>query len=351
MRSGIRSHANDRAGRRPIDRRRRLIALIALTLPLAIRAAPAPPQDSSDSRGDLDAFMARVLARRDDNWTKLQQYVLDERERFELRGPDRAPLWGGLREYTWYLRDGFFVRSPVRVDGVEIDEVERRQYEAEFLRRERRREARRQQRRQRREEAAEQAGPSEPAPAGARGLIEQSREPLFISSAYFLRFRFEPGRYALVGRERVSGHDVLRIEYYPTRLFSGRDNRREQPRSPAAGGHSDDRLQDEVRRVMNKVSLVTLWIEPQAHQIVRYRFENVGLDFLPTAWTWLLRVADVSATMVMGEAFPDVWLPQRIDMAGSVIVAPGRFDLSYRIDYIDYRQADVTSTIRAHPGP
>ena len=40
---------------------------------------------------DLDALMKDVLAHRDDNWRKLQQYVLDEREQIELRGPSRAP--------------------------------------------------------------------------------------------------------------------------------------------------------------------------------------------------------------------------------------------------------------------
>jgi len=300
-------------------------------------------QVAPDARGDLDVFMARVLARRDDNWKKLQQYVLDERERLELRGPDRAPIWGGLRDYTWYIRDGYFVRSPVRADGVEVGEADRRRYEEEFLEREQRREARRQQREER---AAALSEPPDSAPADAQGLIRQSREPLFISSAYFLRFRFEAGRYALVGRETIAGREVLRIEYYPTLLFSERDNRREQPRSRAAGGQSDDGLQEEVRRVMNKVSLVTLWIEPDLHQIVKYTFENVGLDFLPSAWTWLLRVADVRATMVMGEAFPDVWLPESVDLAGAILVAPGRFDLSYRVSYVDYRQADVTSVIR-----
>ena len=38
--------------------------------------------------------MRQVLARRDENWKKLQQYVLDERERVDVRGPDRTTLWG-----------------------------------------------------------------------------------------------------------------------------------------------------------------------------------------------------------------------------------------------------------------
>jgi hypothetical protein len=336
------------------------LLLLACASPATIRAqapgAPGPPAGQSD----LDAFMAGVLARRDDNWTKLQQYILDERERVEIRGPGRTPIWGAVKDYTWYIRDGFFVRSPLRADGVAIGEADRRKYEEDFLRRELARETRRREREARdarsapdTAESQDTAGLPEPpdaAPSDAQGLLRQSREPLFISSAYFLRFKFEPGRYALVGRETVAGREVLRIEYYPTRLFSERENRREQPRSRPAGGQPDDERQDELRRVMNKVSLVTLWVEPDRHQIVKYTFENVGLDFLPSTWTWLLRVADVEASMVMSEAFPDVWLPERVDVGAAMILAPGRFDLSYGVAYTDYREAAVTSTIRPGGG-
>jgi hypothetical protein len=42
-----------------------------------------------NAQSDLDAFMEKVLARRDDNWKKLQQYVLEEKEAFDLTGPGR----------------------------------------------------------------------------------------------------------------------------------------------------------------------------------------------------------------------------------------------------------------------
>src|SRR5678816_3143363 len=80
-------------------------------------------------RGDLDAFMEQVLARRDDNWKKLQQYILDEKERAELRGPSEALIWGEQREYTWYVREGYFIQSPVRFNGVAISESRRQKAE------------------------------------------------------------------------------------------------------------------------------------------------------------------------------------------------------------------------------
>src|ERR1700757_1979414 len=110
-------------------RRRGCTTVIACVL--ACVAVPRP----LSAQTDLDAFMRAVLARRDDNWKKLQQYILDERELIELRGPSRVPIWGERREYTWYIRDGFFVRSPVRVNGAAIAEADRVRYEREFLER------------------------------------------------------------------------------------------------------------------------------------------------------------------------------------------------------------------------
>src|SRR5947209_11414443 len=108
---------------------RRVCLLVgwAIALAAAAPASQAPPSD-------LDAFMEKGLARRDENWKKLQQYVLDEREQVELHGSAQMPIWGERREYTWYLRDGFFVRSPVKANGVTVAEAERRKYEENYLR-------------------------------------------------------------------------------------------------------------------------------------------------------------------------------------------------------------------------
>jgi hypothetical protein len=182
-------------------------------------------------------------------------------------------------------------------------------------------------------------------PGDVQSLILQTREPQFISSAYFLRFRFDPGRYALAARETVEGRQLLRIEYYPTKLFSDDPGDKVQKRqAQAARRESDKDYGAEVQRLINKVSLVTLWVEPAQHQIVKYTFDNIGFDFLPMAW--LVRVADLKASMVMSEAFPGVWLPSRIDTAAAVVLAAGRFDVSYALDYRDYREASVSTKIR-----
>src|SRR2546425_8331224 len=267
--------------------------ILAVMLGLAGSLAAVAPLRLT-AQTDLDAFMQQVVARRNDNWKKLQQYILDEREVIELRGPTRLPIWGERREYTWYIRDGFFVRSPLKFNGVEIADGERRKFEADYLRRQ-------QERERRRGQASETA--AEESPKDIDGLIRQTREPQFISSAYFLRFKFEEGKYALVGRETLDGREVLRVEYFPTRMFTG-TNRRRNGKEPSA----DDKARDaEFRRLMNKVALVTLWVEPNAHQIVKYTFDNVGFDFLPVQW--LAPAHDLKAARTMAQALPEVWLP------------------------------------------
>ena len=330
-----------------MHRWRFLLALCAgLWLTPGARPVPAAAQT------DLDAFMRQVVARRDDNWKKLQQYVLDEREQIELRGPARLPLWGERRDYTWYIRDGFFVRSPVKFNGAPIGEADRRKAEADYLAE--------QQRRDRRGRpstappptpsadagqpapAPDTAGDADAAPHGVSdvdGLIRQTREPQFISSAYFLRFKFEEGKYALVGRETLDGREVLRIEYYPARMFTGTDRRR-TGKEPSAVDKARDA---EFQRLMNKVALVTLWVEPGAHQIVKYTFDNVGFDFLPSQW--LVHVSDVKATMTVGQPFPDVWLPAGLEVSVAMTLALGQIDLRYAVEYHDYRRPEVTSKI------
>lgn len=287
---------------------------------------------------DLDELMTRVLERRDENWKKLRQYVLDEREEVSVAGPSGAPLWGERRDYTWFIRDGVFVRSPVRANGVSVAEADRRKYEDDFARRAR---------------AREQSGGSDstagsPAdvPSSAEALLTGARQPRFIDTAYFLRFKFEPGRYAFVGRETFDGRDVLRIEYYPERLFTHEQDDQARRRAEGRRDRGED-IEAATERMANKVALVTLWIEPSARQIVKYTFDNVDIDFLPSAW--LLRITGAQATMTMGQPFPDVWLPSEVEMRVGAAFAAGAVDIRYRIDYHNYREAVTGGRVLSVP--
>ena len=96
-------------------------------IPLAVAGVVvtlASLSSAPSAQTDLDAFMKDVVARRDDNWKKLQQYILDEREETRITGPGGARLWGEEKEYTWFIREGFFIRSPVKFDGAVCVELE-----------------------------------------------------------------------------------------------------------------------------------------------------------------------------------------------------------------------------------
>ena len=72
-------------------------------------------------------------------------------------------------------------------------------------------------------------------PAGATPMPT----PRFVSEAYFMEFKFEPGNYYLAGREQLDGQPVLRIEYYPTRMFN--DNEDDKNKRGQRGHHASSR--------------------------------------------------------------------------------------------------------------
>ncbi len=162
-------------------------------------------------------------------------------------------------------------------------------------------------------------------------------EPRFVSDAYFLDFAFEPGNYLLAGRETLNGRDVLRIEYYPDELFIGRTD-------PGAGDTKAAAADRSSAASMNKTSLITLWIDPAEHQVIRYTFDNLGFDFLPGRW--LVRLDDLTATMTMGQPFEGVWLPEEIEIRAAMSLATGSYEMTGTRSYRNYRAADSGGRIR-----
>ena len=322
------------------------IALIALVLCSPTAQAQAPKST------DLDAFMARALQRRDLDRKTLSDYVLDEVEVFEVLGPGRVPFARMRREYTWYVRDGIHVRSPIKFDGIPIPEDDRRAYEERWLRKEQQSRTYRAERDEKR--AAEGKPPALSAPS--------INEPRFVSESYFMDFKFEPGNYYLAGKETVDGQPVLKVDYLPTRLFNDNDEERREAREQSGEGKAPDKkpdekpdkrsaqqkekeqkFEDEIDRKMNKSSQVTLWVDPTSHQIVKYTFDNVWLDFLPAGW--IVRVDDLRASMQMGQPFPGVWLPRDVSIHAGVTLALGSMELQYKREFSRYRKADVSTKV------
>jgi hypothetical protein len=316
------------------------------TSPALGQVATKPPAASETA---LDAFMRKVLARREVNRQTLEQYVLDEVEQFEVLGPSRMPVYRQKREYTWYVRDGLHVRSPVRFDGVTVGEEARKEYEDSWAKRERERlEAKSQKRTDAMGESSQSSVPPSEDPA-AGPTASPIPTPRFVSEAYFMDFKFEAGNYYLVGREQLDGQTVLRIEYYPTRMFGddedGKGQKRREARVDRRGRDTGQRIDQQL----NKTALVTLWVDPAEHQIVKYTFDNVWMDFLPASW--LVRVDDIHASMTMGQPFPGIWLPRVMNVHAGVTVASGSLEAAYSRAFSDYKQAETRSLIRIPKNP
>jgi len=328
-------------------------------------AGPAPPAAAFQT--DLDALMKKVLAQRDENWKKLQQYILEEHVTVDVRN-STARVWGERREFQWFLRDGYFIRSPLKVNGMTVSEADRRAEEERYFSRAK---ARDEPPKPGDEKSAlvfgpsglkftpgRRADPGDPGPADMSGLIQQRREPEFIESAYFFKFRFEEGKYAFVGREQVDDRELLRIEYYPSKLFNAGKDSRSRKESPTPGVVSDpptpgvlssetdrERLgSDAFAQVMNKASLVTLWIDPDANQIVKYTFTTLNVDALPGAWA--VRLREFTASMTMSQPFKDAWLPRDVDFTAGATLATGPLDVHYHIEYRSYLEATATGKIK-----
>jgi hypothetical protein len=315
-----------------------------------VRAQAPPATHPLAATTDLDRFMATALQRRDIDRKTLSDYVLDEVESFEVLGPGRVPVARMRREYTWYVRDRMHVRSPLKFDGVPIPEAARREYEERWIKSE---EGRRKYRTERDAKRAQAGLP----PALSVPSVD---EPRFISESYFMDFKFEPGNYYLAGKEPVDGHDVLKIDYLPTRLFDeesqvskdsketkdSKDAKASKERGKARDAKKEQKEKDaevDIDRKMNKTAQVTLWVDPESHQIVKYTFDNVWMDFLPAGW--LVKIDDLRASMQMGQPFPGVWLPRNLSMHAGVSLALGAMELSYRREFSNYRKAEVSSRI------
>jgi hypothetical protein len=332
----------------PLARACAFICALSLTgMPVLAQDQPPRAQGAASAPAtDLDAFMEKVLARRDANRKTMDQYVLDESEGFEILGPGRWPLHRTRREFSWYVRDGMHVRSPVRFNGVKVGDDARDKYELDWMRREQERQERKAKKEaEKKKESGEVTIDGDGIHISTGGPV--ATEPRFVSEAYFMDFKFEAGNFYLAGRETLDGHQVLRVEYYPTRMFDDHDRERDDPKAEERRKKSRERdrtTEEAIDRKMNKTAMVTLWIDAAEFQIVKYTFDNVWMDFLPGAW--LVRVDDIHASMTMSQPFPDIWLPREMNVHAGVSLAAGPFEASYTRQFANYRLAEVKSIIR-----
>lgn len=278
-------------------------------------STPASPRAAPDSgafrlaQEDVDAFMQAVLAKRELNWEATYDYVFNELERFRISGVEIAALQSFDQEYTWYVRDGYLVRSPWSVNGVEVDKDTREEAELEWIEK-----------------------------------VKSDEEDERIRRDNFFDFNFEPGNYLFAGRDVFEGREVVKIEYYPTESFFDEDTEedREEPdreKRDRKRDEDDEWDEDEFDHMFAKTSLVTLLVLPEEHQIVMWTFENVGFEFLP--YRWLFRMDELRVSMVMDQPIEDIWLPREIRATARASTASFNLEIEYSTEFGDYKEPAV----------
>ena len=86
---------------------------------------------------------------------------------------------------------------------------------------------------------------------------------------------------------------------------------------------------------------------PATHQIVRYTFDNVWMEFLPAGW--LFKIDDLKAQMQMGQPFPGVWLPRNMNIHAGLTFALGvRMPLEDALDFAAAQGAEAMTRRGAH---
>lgn len=175
------------------------------------------------AQDDVDSFMEKVLEKREINWDQVYNYVFGEVEKLRISGVEIAALQSFDQEYTWYVRDGYLVRSPWKINGVEVDDETREKEELQWIER-----------------------------------VKDEDEKTRIERDSFFNFEFKPGNYLFAGREmllRVSTLPLAAAHRRAPRLDDhGPANRRRlaAARDPGLGGRQHRELQP-IGRVLTRV--------------------------------------------------------------------------------------------------
>ncbi len=250
---------------------------------------------------DIGAFMERVIVQRALNWDDYYNYFCKERAELAIEGSLRGvPIQGFRKEFLWFMRDGYLVRSPISVDGVAVSEEDRDRAEKKWI--------------ERLEKRERERGPD--------------RETFF-------GIEFEPGNYFYAGRREFEGREVVIVEYYPET-------------GPWVDDDEDDSEEDdEIERQISKALVVTMLVDPKEHQIVKMTLDSLDFGFLPGGW--LFKLDTIEASLTMHKPIGNIWLARDIDAYGRVTTAGGDLAIRYTSTFYDYAKAETSSTFRFPP--
>jgi hypothetical protein len=172
------------------------------------------PSQKKYSSKELDALMSDVLRRSELNLDAMRDYVFSETETYYQQTDDQTPI--GFRcEYAWIVRDGFLVRSPLRINGADVEGKERAASEDEWIKEQK--------------EKGKTRGLMDFLYEFMGHYVSKSRVRAISggeinpSGEKLLFFELKPGKYKYEGEQDHEGqrYAVITYDYYPVKGISG----------------------------------------------------------------------------------------------------------------------------------
>jgi hypothetical protein len=255
---------------------------------LALQSVKSDSPKYSDK--ELDDLMAKVYQKSELDLENLRDYVFNETEVMEstlsqglTQFLDRPPV-PFRHEYAWAVRDGYFVRSPVLINGKKVSADEQKAYEEKWIKA---------------QQKAEKW-------KNSLYYFVDSMLDWFVTPAdevakgkFYSVFTAKPTIYQYAGEQLFEGRKVAVVKYaadYPKKKVDY------SSLSPTLQVQETD------------TELVTLFLSPEEHQLVgmtvHRKFEQRAVVVNSTL--------DTDVSMAMDKSADHIWLPKRF---------------SYRSDY------------------
>ena len=255
--------------------------------------------------------MSAVLHKSELSLEALSEYVFKETETYIHQiNTDEAPV-GYRREYAWIAKDGFLVRSPILVNGVEVSKKEQAEAEEEWLREQQ-----------------------------AFGKLRSVLDYLVEFMRHYINKRV--ANKITRGKENTGWDDLFSFKLEALRYrFAG-----EQPYE----GQKAIVLKSDFVPLNGKYAVIkrniTILVEPSLQQLLALTFKGNTIVRTPELHQGVIFIKDRSKqeselTMNMHMPIEGIWLPKSIMASIKIDTSIQHGSLSYRREFHSYAKSDV----------
>lgn len=309
------------------------MAVAIAVLILLSAGSYAQEEKNEENKSEIDKFMEKVLDKRKNNWDQLYNYIFTEKDTFKLIGNIENPAAQAYTgEWHWRVKEGFMVRSPYKINGVEVSQEEREKAEAAWIK-----ERKKQKENDERKEKGLAPLEDENEESDEDEAGEDSREVFFGMNT-------KKGSFFFAGKTVIDGLELVIVEYYPQEMIKVKDKRKKKSDDEDKQKKAEE---NRLKKGLNNATKVTFYIKADEHQIIQMVLSIRELDFLPARW--LFHFNGIEAKMRWDKPLGDIWMPVEITANGSASMAVGKILLKYKKEFIDYRKTQVKVNFKFDP--